>query len=134
MRVTVTSPTGIAIAVDLANPWAASPGVDFAASYVSETAGQRAHVDIYTEATAPAIALDPAQPTVPSGVWLVNVSHVAGGQFDCDAYVQRDDTLAGRIAMGRQSYSTIQYAHRAARDHQETKRTPEFDGRRQSAT
>jgi hypothetical protein len=104
VRVTVTSPTGVAITVDPVNPSAASPGVDFAASYVSATASQRAHVDIYTEATAPVIPLNPMQPTVPSGVWLVNVSHVAGGPFSCDAYIQRDDTLAGRPPMGRQSY------------------------------
>jgi len=107
VRVMVTSPTGGSISVDLANPAAAQPGplgVEFSASYVSETPTQRAHIDIHTEATAPAIPLDRTQPMAPPGVWLVKISHVAGAPFDCDAYIQRDETLRGRPAMGRQSY------------------------------
>ena len=79
-------------------------GVDFSAGYVPETPNQRAHIEIHTEPTAPAIPLDRTQPTVTPGVWLVKVSHVAGGSFVCDAYIQRDDTLSGRPPMGRQSY------------------------------
>ena len=107
VRVTVTSPTGASISVDPANPWASDSGpqgIEFSAGYVPETPTQRAHIDIYTEPTAPLIPLDRTQPTVAAGVWLVKVSHVAGGPFACDAYIQRNDTLVGRKAMGRQSY------------------------------
>ena len=103
VQVTVTSPTGASITVDPANPSASNPGplgVEFFASYVPETPSQRAHIDIHTEPTAPAIPLDRTQPTVTPGVWLVKVSHVAGGPFDCDAYIQRDDTLLGRNGDG----------------------------------
>lgn len=107
VHITVTSPTGASISVDPTNLSAQSPGlppVEFAASYVPETPTQRARIEIRTEPTAPAIPLDRSQPTVTPGVWLVNVSHVAGGPFVCDAYIQRNDTLIGRRAMGRQSY------------------------------
>ena len=107
VQVTVTSPTGASITVDPANlsDQSSGPlGVEFFASYVPEIPTQRAHIDIHTEPTAPAIPLDRTQPTVTPGVWLVKVSHVAGGSFDCNAYIQRDDTLIGRPPMGRQSY------------------------------
>jgi hypothetical protein len=107
VRVTVTSPTGASITVDPANPSASNAGplgVEFFAGYTPETPSQRAHIDIHTEPTAPAIPLDRTQPTVTAGVWHVKVSHVAGGPIACDAYIQRDDTLVGRKAMGRQSY------------------------------
>ena len=107
VQVTVTSPTGASITVDPTNPLAPNPpppGVEFSASYVPENLTQRAHIEIHTEPTAPTIPLDRTQTTVTPGVWLVKVSHVAGGSFDCDAYIQRNDTLIGRRAMGRQSY------------------------------
>ena len=106
VRVTVTSPIGISITVDPANLSATNPGpaVEFSASYVPETPNQRAHIDIHTQPTASVMPLDRTQPTVPSGVWLVEISHVRGKPFACDAYIQRDETLRGRQAMGRQSY------------------------------
>ncbi len=107
VQVTVASPSGASISVDpgkLSDSKVGPRGVEFSASYVPETPNQRAHIEIRTQPTAPAIPLDPTQPTVTPGVWLVTVGHVAGGRFDCDAYIQRDDTLRGRQAMGRQSY------------------------------
>lgn len=107
VQVTVTSPTGASITVDLANLAAQSPAlppVEFAASYVPETPTQRAYIEVHTEPTAPKVPLDGTQTTVAAGVWLVTVRHVAGTPFDCDAYIQRNDTLIGRRSMGRQSY------------------------------
>jgi hypothetical protein len=69
-----------------------------------ETASERAHIEIRVEPTAPAIALDSTQPTVPAGVWLITVKHEAGPRLVIDAFIERDDTLRGRRSMGRQSY------------------------------
>jgi hypothetical protein len=106
-EVTAKPPHGGSITVSPTKLWDSHSGplgTEYSAYYVPETPSQRAHIDIYTEATAPAIPLNGTQPTVPAGVWRVKVSHIAGGPFRCEAYIQRDDTLVGRKTGGRQSY------------------------------
>lgn len=105
VQVTIQSPIGdfVTVTEGTSQSFLGPLGFLFGASYVAAPSA-RPHVEVRLEPSAPATPLDLTQPTIPAGLWRITIRNVGTAHTEVDAYIERDDTLPGRRANGRQSY------------------------------
>ena len=102
LRVQIQSPSGQTVTTTTgASAWF-NGGAGVFLFGIYSASGPR--FDVRVEPTAPLIALDPNQPTVPAGLWKVSVTNIGTALATVDGYIERDDTLRGHRSRGRQSF------------------------------
>ena len=106
VEVTLKAPDGRQFAVSNLSPSAGEADATISVQYApaGTYSKLRSVVLLFVAPTAVDPWVEPANLTVPSGLWTVTIKNTSQTSIDVDAWIKRSDTPGGRRAKGRQSY------------------------------